>query len=43
MYSPREGTVASKMQDQIPEEIKHQRVNKLLNLEKEIQKEAGKK
>ena len=43
MYSPREGTVASKMQDQIPEEIKHQRVNKLLNLEKEIQKETGKK
>ena len=43
MYSPREGTVASKMQDQIPEETKHQRVNKLLNLEKEIQKETGKK
>ena len=28
-YSPREGTVAAAMQDQIPEEIKKQRLNKL--------------
>ncbi len=43
MYSPREGTVASKMNDQVPEIEKHRRVNKLLNLEKDIQKETGKK
>lgn len=43
MYSPREGTVASKMENQIPEKIKHIRVNRLLSLEKEIQKETGKK
>lgn len=42
MYSPREGTVASKMEDQISEEIKHERVNKLLKLEKKIQKEDNK-
>ena len=40
MYSPREGTVAAKMEDQIPEKVKHDRVNRLLKLEKEIQKEA---
>lgn len=34
MYSPREGTVASKMDGQIDEEIKHRRVNKLLDLQK---------
>ena len=38
MYSPREGTVASKMEGQIPEKIKNERVNKLLALAKEIQK-----
>ena len=43
MYSPREGTVASKMENQISDEIKHERVNKLLNFEKEIQKETGKR
>ena len=42
MYSPREGTVASKMDGQIEDKIKHERVNKLLNLEKEIQKEDNK-
>ena len=42
MFSPREGTVASKMEGQVPLEIKRQRVNKLLNLEKTIQKEANK-
>ena len=39
MYSPREGTVASRMDDQIDEKIKKKRVNALLKLEKEIQKE----
>lgn len=43
MYSPREGTVASKMEGQIPDEIKHKRVNKLLQLEKEIQEEDNKR
>ena len=43
MYSPREGTVASSMEGQIPQEVKNRRVNELLNLEKEIQKETGKK
>lgn len=42
MYSPREGTVASKMEGQVEEKIKHERVNKLLALEKRIQKEEGK-
>ena len=36
MFSPRPGTVAEKMENQIPHEIKNRRVNELLNLEKEI-------
>ncbi len=40
MYSPREGTVASKMEGQIPDEVKHDRVNRLLALEKSLQKET---
>ena len=43
MYSPREGTVASKMEGQIPLAVKKQRVNALLALEKKIQKQEGKK
>ena len=43
MYSPREGTVASKMDGQVPQEVKQVRVNKLLALEKKIQKQEGKK
>ena len=43
MYSSREGTVASRMDGHIDESIKHKRVNKLLKLEKEIQKEEGKR
>jgi len=43
MYSPREGTVASKMDGQVPQEIKQRRVNELLALEKKIQNEEGKK
>lgn len=39
IYSPREGTVAAKMDGQIDEKIKHERVNRLLALEKKIQKE----
>ncbi len=38
MYSPREGTVASKMDGQIPQKEKQRRVNLLLGLEKKIQK-----
>lgn len=37
MYSPREGTVASKMEGQIDEKIKNERVNKLLALSKRLQ------
>lgn len=43
MYSPREGTVASNMEGQISEEVKHERVNKLLALSKQIQEEDNKK
>lgn len=43
MYSPREGTVASKMEAQISDKVKHERVNKLLALEKRIQKEDNKR
>lgn len=42
MYSPREGTVASNMDGQISDKIKHERVNKLLALSKKIQEEDGK-
>lgn len=42
MYSPREGTVAQKMEGQIPQEVKQRRVNELLALEKEIQKRKNK-
>ncbi len=37
MYSPRHGTVAEKMADQVPLKIKHERVNKILVLQKNIQ------
>ncbi len=43
MYSPREGTVASKMDEQISQSVKQRRVNALLALEKKIQKQEGKK
>lgn len=43
MYSPREGTIASKMDGQISDKVKHERVNKLLAVEKEIQSQEGKK
>lgn len=38
MYSPRNGTPAAEMQGQITQEVKNERVNKLLNLEKQISK-----
>lgn len=41
MYSKRSGTVAEKLPNQIPEEIKNYRVNKILELEKQIQKQKG--
>jgi len=39
MYSKRSGTVAEKMENQIPDEIKNERVNKLLKLSKQITKD----
>ena len=39
MYSPRTGTIAEKMDEQVPQNIKNERVNKLLNLSKQIIKE----
>lgn len=36
MYSRRSGTVADKMQNQVPDDIKNYRVNKILDLEKKI-------
>ncbi len=41
MYSKRSGTVAEKMPNQIDENVKNYRVNKILELEKEIQKQKG--
>ncbi len=37
MYSKRSGTVAEKMENQVPEDIKNYRVNKVLEIEKQIQ------
>jgi len=42
MYSPRTGTVAEKMDNQIPEKVKNERINKLLALSKSITKEKTK-
>ncbi len=41
MYSKRSGTVAEKLPNQVPDEIKNFRVNKILELEKQIQKQKG--
>ena len=35
-YSPRKGTPAAKMKDQVDEKIKHQRVNRLIELSQEL-------
>lgn len=42
MYSRRKGTAADKMLNQVPNEVKHKRVNYILNLEKKIQKKKEK-
>ena len=42
MYSPRTGTIAEQMENQVPQDIKNARVNKLLSLSKEIIKEQNK-
>ena len=39
MYSKRSGTVAEKMENQVPDEMKNERVNKLLKLSKQITKD----
>ena len=39
MYSKRRGTIAEKMENQIPLNIKHERINKILELERKISKE----
>lgn len=41
MYSKRSGTVAERMDNQIDDNIKNLRVNKILEIEKEIQKQKG--
>ena len=43
MYSKRTGTVAERMENQVPDDIKHIRVNELLQLSKSIIKEQNKK
>ena len=40
-YSPRTGTIAEKMDEQVPQEIKNERVNRLLALSKQIIKEQN--
>ena len=42
MFSPRTGTVAEKMDNQVDEKIKNERVNRLLKLSKAITKEKTK-
>ena len=42
MFSPRTGTVAEKMENQIDEKVKNERVNRLLKLSKSITKEKTK-
>ena len=41
LYSPREGTPAAKMQDQIPDEIKSERINRLFALQDKISYEKN--
>lgn len=43
IYSPREGTIAAKREDQIPEEIKHKRFDKLKKLYEEKVEENNQK
>lgn len=41
MYSPRTGTVAAKMADQIPQEVKHERLQRLNDLQAEILRQGN--
>ncbi len=41
MYSPRKGTVAATMPEQVPDEVKHDRLQRLNALQAEILKEAN--
>ncbi|HCX65030.1 MAG TPA: tRNA (N6-isopentenyl adenosine(37)-C2)-methylthiotransferase MiaB [Eubacteriaceae bacterium] len=41
LYSPREGTPASRKEEQIPEEVKHQRLNRLLAVHNQIGREKN--
>ena len=41
IYSPRKGTPAASMENQIPEEIQHQRYERLCNLQNDISKEIN--
>ena len=43
MYSPRSGTPAATFLDQVPDDVKNKRINKLLRLQKLIQKDQTKK
>ena len=36
LYSPRTGTPAAKMQDQVPDEVKHERLKRLMDVQNEI-------
>ena len=42
MYSKRSGTLAESFENQVPDKIKNQRVNKVLEIQKQIQKEKNK-
>ena len=43
IYSPREGTPAAKFEDQIPEDVKHQRFDRLVDVVNEISLEKNSK
>jgi tRNA-2-methylthio-N6-dimethylallyladenosine synthase len=43
IFNPREGTPAATMQDQVPEEIKTERIQRLINLQHSISKESNQK
>lgn len=43
IYSPRVGTAAAKMPDQVPEEVSGERIKRLIDLQEELQKETLKR
>jgi len=43
IFNPREGTPAATMQDQVPEEIKTERIQRLINLQHSISKKSNQK